>query len=142
MKRILAIVTVILFVFAGCDSGNIVGGRYFGTYHNTTNNMREYGSMSLQFTNLDDNTYMLLNNTMSMSQVAVNKYTGVAEGSQLRDLLKTMPAIDSVHVCDSMETYSKVVADAEFKGNSVKTNLRFTTSSEREVLVEFIGNFE
>lgn len=142
MKRVLAIVAVILFVFAGCDSGNIVGGRYFGTYHNTFNNMREYGDMSLKFVNVDDNTYMMLNNTVNMTQVAVSKYTGMAEGVQLRDLLKTMPAIDSIKVCDSLETYTKMVADAEFKGNSVKANLLFTTSSEREVMVEFIGSFE
>jgi hypothetical protein len=142
MKRILAIVTVILFVFAGCDSGNIVGGRYFGTFHNTTNGMREYGDMSLKFSNMDDNTYMMLNNTLSMTQVAVNKYNGMAEGALLRDLLKTMPAIDSIKVCDSTETITRMVADAEFKGNSMKADMTFTTSTEREVVVEFVGNFE
>jgi len=142
MKRILAIVTVILMVFAGCESGNIVGGRYFGTFHNTTNGMREYGDMSLKFSNLDDNTYMMLNNTVSMTQISANKYNGTAEGALLRDLLKTMPAIDSIQVCDPAETIVSMVADAEFKGNSMKTDMTFTTSTERIVLVEFIGNFE
>jgi len=142
MKRILAIVTVILFVFAGCESGNIVGGRYFGTFHNTINGMREYGDMSLKFANLDDNTYMMLNNTLSMTQVAVNKYNGEAEGALLKDLLKTMPVIDSIQVCDSTETIILMVADAEFKGSSMKTNMTFTTSEEREVMVEFVGTLE
>jgi hypothetical protein len=35
-----------------------------------------------------------------------------------------------------------MVADAEFKGNSMKADMTFTTSTEREVLVEFVGNFE
>lgn len=142
MKRILAIVTVILFVFVGCDSGNIVGGRYFGTFHNTSNDMREYGDMSLKFANMDGNTYMMLNNTLSMTQVAINKYNGTAEGALLKDLLKTMPAVDSIHVCDSLETIVLMVADAEFKGSSMKTNMTFTTSEEREVMVEFVGTLE
>ena len=60
----------------------------------------------------------------------------------LRDLLKTLPAIDGVQVCDSTEAVRSLTVDAEFKGNSVKSNLIFTTTNDNVVTVEFIGGLE
>jgi hypothetical protein len=142
MKKILAILTIVLVMFASCDSGDFVGGRYFGTFHNTMNGMGEVGSLSFQFGKVDENTCMLFNNIVSMTQVDNKKYTAISEGAQLRDLLKTIPAIDSIKVCDSTETIRLLTVETEFKGNSVKADMTFTTTNENIVLVEFVGGFE
>lgn len=142
MKRIFVIIAVFALVFTSCDSGNIIGGRYYGTFHNTTNGMRKYGNLSFQFAMVNDNTCMMFNNTLPMTLAAENKYVGIAEGSMLRDLLKTIPAIDSVQVCDSTETIRMMNIETEFKGNSVKADMTFTTTNENIVMVEFIGGFE
>ena len=84
----------------------------------------------------------MMNDLVSMSQVAEKKFAGSAEGSLLNDLLKTIPAIDSIQVCDSLETIDLMVVDAEFMGNSVKANMLFTTSADTTVNVQFIGSFE
>lgn len=144
MKRIASIVVVFtLVLLASCDSGNINGGRYFGTFHNTNNGLREAGSLSFKYASIDNTTCFLLNGILSMTQTAENKYAGIIGGNLLNDLLKTMPAIDSIQVCDSAATIIQMSAEAEFKGNSVKSNLTFTTSNDSaEVNVEFIGSFE
>lgn len=134
-----------LFVFASCDHGNIIGGRYFGTFHNQTNGLREAGSLSFKYYNEEGAIYFMMNDILSMSQMAENKFSGMAEGSQLEDLLKTMPAIDSIQVCDSLSTIEYMTVETEFMGNSVKTNMTFTTlndTTEKMVDVEFIGSFE
>ena len=61
MKKILAIVSVILLVLTSCQSGDILGGRYYGTFNNMTNNMREMGSLSFKYANKGGETYFLMN---------------------------------------------------------------------------------
>ena len=69
-----------------------------------------------------------------------NKYSGVVGNYYLNDLLKTIPAIDSIQVCDSAETIVQLAAEAEFKGNSVKATLLFTISPDSsKVEVDFVG---
>lgn len=78
-----------------------------------------------------------------MVQVSENQYSGIAGDQLLKDFLKTVPAIDSINVCDSVGTIIQLTAEAEFKGNSVKANLHFTTSNDSaKVNVEFIGYIE
>ena len=48
MKKILVIVTAVIFVLTSCESGEIFGGRYFGTFKNTTDNKSAYGGISFQ----------------------------------------------------------------------------------------------
>lgn len=145
MKKVISIIVIALFVFASCDSGNIIGGRYFGTFHNQTNNLREAGSLSFKYYNTEGVIYFMMNDILSMSQVAEKKFSGVAEGFQLEDLLKTIPAIDSIQVCDSLSTIELMTVEAEFMGNSVKANMTFTTlndTTEKMVNVEFVGSYE
>lgn len=142
MKKIFIIIAVLTLAFTSCDNGNINGGRYYGTFHNLMNNEREAGAISFTYTNNEGGIYFMMNDIVSMVQMVENKYGGTAEGSALNDLLETMPAIDSIKVCDSLETIRLMTVDAEFMGNSVKTNMIFTTSLDKEVTVEFIGYFE
>ena len=142
MKKTLSIISVLLLLFTACDNGNINGGRYYGTFNNLMNGQLEAGSISYTYVNNEGGIYFLMNDIVSMTQMAENKYAGAAEGATLNDLLATMPAIDSIKVCDSLETIRLMTVDAEFMGNSVKTNMIFTTSMDKEVTVEFIGYFE
>lgn len=143
MKKILSIIAVLIFVFAACDSGDIKGGRYFGTFQNTKNNKYETGSLSFKYEKISDTTCFFMNGILPMIRVDENKYAGVVGnqlGNRLNDLLATIPAIDSIQVCDSLETIVQLNADAEFKGNSVKATLLFTTYPDStKVSVEFVG---
>ena len=40
MKKIFVIIALLTLVFTSCDSGDIIGGRYYGTFHNNSNNLR------------------------------------------------------------------------------------------------------
>ncbi len=142
MKKILAIVSVILLVLTSCQSGDILGGRYYGTFNNMTNNMREMGSLSFKYANKGGETYFLMNDLVSMTQTGKKKFEGAASGPLLNDLLKTIPAIDSIQVCNPEGYISAMTVSAEFMGNSVKSYLTFTTNTQEEVNVEFIGSFE
>lgn len=142
MKKIFAIIAILAIIFMSCDSGDIVGGRYYGTFHNSNNNKREAGSLSFTYNNNGDGVYFQMNDLMSMMQAGAGKFTGTAEGALLNDLLKTMPAIDSIQVCDSTEAIMQMSVQTEFKGNSVKTDLIFTTTNDKTVNVDFIGYFE
>lgn len=142
MKKILAIVSVILLVFTSCESGDIIGGRYYGTFNNMTNNMREMGSLSFKYSNRGGETYFLMNDLVSMTQTGKKKFEGAASGPILNDLLQTIPAIDSIQVCNPDGYISAMTVTAEFMGNSVKSYLTFTTNTQEEVNVEFIGSFE
>jgi hypothetical protein len=142
MKKILSIIAVLMLVLTSCDNGNINGGRYYGTFHNLMNDQREAGSISFTYANEEGNIYFMMNDILSMVQKVENKYGGTAEGATLNDLLETMPAIDSIKVCDSLETVRLMTVDAEFMGNSVKADMTFTTSTDKEVGVQFIGYFE
>jgi len=142
MKKTISLIAILLLVLVSCKHGNINGGRYYGTFNNLANNMREAGSISYTYDNQEGNVYFLMNDLVSMSQVAENKFAGAASGAILEDLLETMPAIDSIKVCDSTQTIQSLSVDAEFMGNSVKTNLVFTNSDQGTVNVEFIGYYE
>ena len=104
--------------------------------------MLEAGGLSFTYNNNGDGVYFQMNDLMSMMQAGKCQFTGVAEGALLNDLLKTMPAIDSIQVCDSTETITNMAVEAEFKGNSVKTKLVFTTNTDKTVNVDFIGCYE
>ncbi len=146
MKKIFAFVTVILVMFASCESGDVIGGRYYGTFNNLANNQKEMGSLSFKYvySGNPDNPHFMMNDVVPMTQAGGKRqYEGVAEGASLNDLLKTMPAIDSIQVCENENEYIRMMhVKAEFMGNSVKTNMEFTTTNERLVNVEFIGSFE
>lgn len=142
MKKIVAIIAVLILFLTSCDSGIIIGGRYFGTFNNLNNGKLEAGDLSFKYTNKGGETYFLMNGILPLGQVAEKRFEGSLEGNMLRDLLKTMPAIDGVQVCDSTEAVRSLTVDAEFKGNSVKSNLIFTTTNDNVVTVEFIGGLE
>ena len=142
MKKLFVIIAVLALALTSCDHGNINGGRYFGTFQNQLNGLREAGSLSFKYVNEEGNIYFLMNNLVPMTQVAENKYAGIAEGNTLKDLLETMPAIDSIQVCEAPEAIRLMEVNAEFLGNSVKTNMTFTTTSENIVDVEFVGYYE
>lgn len=142
MKKTLSIIAVLLLLLTSCDNGNINGGRYYGTFQNLTNGQLEAGSIGFTYVNNEGGIYFMMNDLVTMTQMAENKFAGAAEGVTLEKLLATMPAIDSIKVCDSLETIRLMSVDAEFMGNSVKTNMLFTTSLDKEVTVQFIGYFE
>ena len=142
MKKIFFIIAILTLVFTSCDNGNINGGRYYGTFHNQTNGLREAGSLSFKYVNEEGIIYFMMNDLVPLTQMAENKFAGAAEGATLHDLLEDLPAIDSIKVCDSLETIRLMTVDAEFMGNSVKADMLFTTSNDKEVGVQFIGYFE
>lgn len=142
MKKIVAIVSVILFVLTSCESGDIIGGRYYGTFHNMSNNQREMGSLSFKYTNKGGETYFLMNDLVTMSQIGEKKFEGAAVGPLLNDLIKTIPAIDSIQVCEPNGYINAMTVTSEFLGNSVKTLMVFSTNTQEAVNVEFVGSFE
>lgn len=142
MKKLFVIIAVLALALTSCDNGNINGGRYFGTFHNQQNGLREAGSLSFKYVNEEGNIYFMMNELVPMTQVAENKYSGIAEGNTLKDLLEGIPAIDSVQVCEAPEAIRLMSVDAEFMGNSMKANMTFTTTTDNTVDVQFIGYFE
>ena len=143
MKKIIPVIAILLLVLFACDSGNIIGGRYFGTFQNLQNNKREAGDLSFKYHYIGETTSFLMNDLVPMVQVSENQYSGIVGDQLLKDFLKTVPAIDSIQVCDSTASIIQMSAEAEFKGNSVKATLHFTTSNDSaKVNVEFIGYFE
>lgn len=142
MKKIFVIIAVLAFAITSCESGDIIGGRYYGTFQNQLNGQLEAGSLSFKYVNAEGNIYFMMNNLISLTQMDENKFTGVANGLKLEDLLETIPAIDSIHVCDSLETIRQMTVDAEFKSNSVKAVMTFTTSTDNLVNVQFVGYYE
>lgn len=145
MKKFLSIIAVLMLIFASCDNGNIIGGRYFGTFHNTTNDIREEGSLNFKHYNINNTTYFLVNGILPMKQIDENKYSTAAEGNLLEDFLETIPVIDSLHVCDSAATILRLdKLEVEFKGGSAKTTFQFFTTNviDSIVEVEFVGYIE
>ena len=138
----MSIIAALLLLLTSCDNGNINGGRYYGTFHNLLNDKREAGAISFTYVNNEGGIYFMMNDAVSLTQLAENKYAGAAEGGALNDLLETLPAIDSIQVCDSLESIRLMTVEAEFMGNSVKAEMTFTTSTDNEVGVQFIGYFE
>lgn len=140
MKKLLFIIAVLALVFAACDSGDMKGGRYFGTFQNTINKKYESGDLSFKYEKINDTACFFMNGILPMGRVDKNKYSGVVGNHYLNDLLKTIPAIDSIQVCDSAETIVQLAAEAEFKGNSVKATLLFTVCPDSsKVEVDFVG---
>lgn len=142
MKKIFVIIAILALAFTSCDSGDIIGGRYYGTFQNQLNGQIEAGSLSFKYVNAEGNIYFMMNDLISLTQMDEHKFTGVANGLKLEDLLETIPAIDSIHVCDSLETIRQMTVDAEFKSNSVKAIMTFTTSNDKLVDVQFVGYYE
>ena len=140
MKKFLSIIVVLIVIFASCDSGNFVGGRYFGTFQNMNNNEREAGDLSFNYESINNTPCFFLNGLVPLTAMEKNKYSGTVGDHLLNDFLETIPIIDSIHVCDSAETVVQMSVDAEFKSNSVKAILHFiTTPDSSNVDVEFIG---
>ena len=58
-------------------------------------------------------------------------------------LIKTIPALNKLQLCDSTEILDQVVkqldVNAEFKGSSVQSTFTFTFLDENKTNVEFIG---
>lgn len=142
MKKTVFFLTVLVLALTSCDSGDIVGGRYHGTFHNNSNNLREAGSLSFTYNNNDDGIYFLMNNLVPMEQKEKNKFAGSAGGTLLNDLLKTIPALDSLQVCNPDETITLMAVETEFKSSSVQTNITLTTTNENTVMVDFTGYLE
>lgn len=142
MKKIFVIIAVLALAFTSCTSGDIIGGRYYGTFKNQLNGQLEAGSLSFKYVNEEGNIYFMMNDLVPMTQMAEKKFASTASGYVLENLLKTMPAIDSIHVCDSTSTIRLMTVDAEFQSNSVKTLLTFTTTKDSVVDVEFVGYYE
>ncbi|MBO7647827.1 MAG: hypothetical protein J6S48_00550 [Bacteroidales bacterium] len=142
MKKIFVIIAILAFAFTSCDNGNINGGRYYGTFHNQTNGLREAGSLSFKYVNEEGIIYFMMNDLVPLTQMAENKFAGAAEGATLHDLLEDLPAIDSIKVCEPPVEIRLMSVDAEFMGNSMKANMTFTTTMDEEVAVQFIGYYE
>lgn len=142
MKKLTFIIAVLIFVFTSCDSGDFVGGRYFGTFRNKTNNEFEAGNLSFRHVKIDNNnTQFFMNGLIPLTAVDKNKYSsGIVGDHLLNDFLETIPAIDSIHVCDSSETIVQMSVEAEFKSNSVQTTFSFIISPDSTTVdVEFVG---
>jgi hypothetical protein len=82
---------------------------------------------------------------LSNSEGSGSKYETVEDvkGSLLHDLLETMPALDSLDICEDESSILKMTAEAEFVGNFVKANLTFftyTSPDTTQVKVVFMGN--
>ncbi len=142
MKKIFFIIATLTLVLTACKSGDIIGGRYYGTFHNTSNNLREAGNMSFKYSYSGGQTYFLLNNLVPLMQIADKKFAGAAEGATLNDLLKTVPALDSLQICEEGESIMNMTLEAEFQSNSARANMAFITTGNRSVNVEFVGYFE
>lgn len=193
MKKLLLYVTAILLLFAACNKEEkfIYGGRYYGTFTNTTNNITVDGSLSFTFdkpydldsiiridtlvaldsiltvdtvtlsiggipaTQLYDTTYtrdtffniihpkdgitsFLLNHLVKLDTIKteteakfITYYTAdPLSGPNLEMLLKTMPAIDKLDICDpTTDTIiSMKLLRAKFEGNNVESTIEFTTT--------------
>lgn len=140
MKKFLSIIAVLVFIFASCDSGDFVGGRYFGTFKNMNNNERGAGDLSFKFASINNTPCFVLNGLVPLTAVDRNKYSGIVGDHLLNDFLETIPIIDSIHVCDSAGTIVQMSVDAEFKSSSVKAVLHFITIPDSSnVNVEFVG---
>ena len=59
----------------------------------------------------------------------------------LINLLKTIPAIDELQICDSTDFIKTMDIKATFHGNSVESFLKFTTSHGDTVTVKFLGSY-
>lgn len=207
MKKLLFYAAMALFLFSSCESGDIVGGRYFGTFKNTSNNMMADGSLGLQYgilihynvtdsisysidstleridtildidsltipgfydtlhieyqeiysydTNVNHTSILsspdtlrnqfLLNKLVPMSDLNDNTFTcTVINPDTLSLLIKSIPALYNLKLCDSTEILDKVVkqleVNAEFKGSSVQSTFIFTFLDENTTKVEFFGN--
>lgn len=142
MKKLLSVIAILMFVFSACDSGNFIGGRYFGTFHNANNGFREVGNLSFTYYNINNAPCLLMNGILPMSQTGENKYVSTAGDNLLEDFLKTLPVLDSLHVCDSAATILRLEKlEVEFKGGSVQTNFQFFTTNENDSIVDvdFVG---
>ncbi len=146
MKKIFVFIATLALVFMSCDSGDIIGGCYHGTFQNKSNGKLETGSLSFTYNRVivggDTLLYFMMNDVLPMSETGKCQFSGDVPPTLLSDVLKTMPAIDSIQVCDSTESVSKIHIISEFKGSSVRTNLDFTTSGEKTVSVDFVGYLE
>ena len=83
-----------------------------------------------------------MNGILPLTQVEENKFVSAAGDNILRDLLETIPVIDSLHVCDSAAIIVRLdKLEVEFKSGSVKTNFQFFTTNATDsiVEVEFVG---
>ena len=83
-----------------------------------------------------------MNGILPMSQTEENKYVCTAGDNLLEDFLKTLPVLDSLHVCDSAATILRLEKlEVEFKGGSVQTNFQFFTTNENDSIVDvdFVG---
>ena len=142
MKKLLSFIAVLTLVFVSCSSGDFIGGRYFGTFQNKTNGIREAGSLSFTYNSINNTPCFLMNGILPLTQVEENKFVSAAGDNILRDLLETIPVIDSLHVCDSAAIIVRLdTLEVEFKSGSVKTNFQFFTTNATDsiVAVEFVG---
>ena len=142
MKKIFVIIAVLALALTSCNSGDIIGGRYYGTFQNQLNGQIEAGSLSFKYVNEEGIIYFMMNDLVPLTQMAENKFAGAAEGATLHDLLADLPAIDSIKVCEAPVEIRLMSVDAEFMGNSMKANMTFTTTMDEEVAVQFIGYYE
>lgn len=206
MKKIFAIVTAILFVLTSCESGDFIGGRYFGTFKNESNQKIESGNLSFEWGSLihyelidnpvhimdstlisidttmiidslstpgvidtsysyhynysySDSTIhnyatipldtlkglFLLNNLVEMHKINPKFFTStVSHRDSITLLLKTIPALYNIQLCDSTvvldQVTKKIEIDAEFKGNSVQSSFNFTFNNEETKKVTFVGH--
>jgi len=143
MKKTISIIAILLLLVS-CQHGNINGGRYYGTFTNASNNMTKAGNISFTYGTLRKAATFFMNDLIPMTNTGRNlfKTDTITVDTGLEDLLETMPAIDSIKVCDSTQTIKSLFVIAEFQGNSVKTNLFFTRSDDNKVTVDFVGYYE
>ena len=194
MKKILLYVLSVLLLFAACDKEEtIYGGRYYGTFYNTANQLSVKGSLGFTYGKLyldslvridtfagtdstrtidtvtltingipmipiydtfyshdtffnpihlqDSINSFLLNHVVKLELDSIKKiYFASFNGSELEKLLKTMPAIDKLGICDpSIDTITSMDIEASFLGNNVVSTMKFTTTKNNNP-VEVIFN--
>ena len=169
MKKLLPLFAVIALFFTSCDKNFphpvvVIGGHYSGTFYNVNNREQADGSLlfkndtincrdSIIINNHDTihikkwDCILVMNNLITLDTIilgdgqdSIRGYRYNLEGDSLNSLLKTIPEINDIHVCDSGATILKLdTLDVVFTRNYVRSSFTFHTS-DTVVKVKFYGN--
>ena len=94
MKKIFVFIAALALVFMSCDSGDIIGGCYHGTFQNKSNGKLETGSLSFTYNRVivggDTLLYFMMNDVLPMSETGKCQFSGDVPPTLLSDVLKTI----------------------------------------------------
>jgi hypothetical protein len=168
MKKLLPLFAVIALFFTSCDKNFphpvVIGGHYSGTFYNVNNKEQADGSLLFKNDTINCRVITIINghdtihvkkwdrifvmnnlitlslDTLGDGQDSIRGYRYNLEGDSLNSLLKTIPEINDIHVCDSGATILKLdTLDVVFTRNYVRSSFTFHTS-DTVVKVKFYGN--